>query len=63
MIVTLIILNELLKKNVSSPKVVGFSIQAKIFDILDKKNATFLTPLKAFILALKDSKEAFLLSK
>ena len=46
-------------------KVVDFANQAKIVDSLNRKKGIFLTPLncalKAFILALKDSAEAFVL--
>jgi hypothetical protein len=49
----------------SSQKVVGFGCYAKTFVNLKRKNSTFLTPLNcflnAFILALKDSAEAFVL--
>lgn len=53
----------------ANQKVVGFDYYAKILVSLKRKNSTFLTPLncalKASILALKDSAEAFviLLSK
>jgi hypothetical protein len=49
----------------SSPKVVGFRTYAKIVVSLYRKKSTFLAPLncalKAFIFALKDSAEAFVL--